>query len=128
MILGVQPKMRKVGIWVSGLLASAIPFFFVGAVIALLACVFDAVGVHRPTAPRASFQAEAAPTEQVVATASADAPDDVAQRQAGKDTRGDTRRHQASRFGSHPRVRHTSRFAKHLANEPRNKSHNEAIW
>ena len=81
--------MGKVGIWVSGLLASAIPFIFVGAVVALLACVFDAVGEHRPTArSRASFQAEAAPTEQVVAVA-------------------DARHHHAGRSGSHPSMRHT---------------------
>jgi len=43
--------MRKVGIWVSGLLASAIPFIFVGAVIALLACVFDALGGARADCP-----------------------------------------------------------------------------
>jgi hypothetical protein len=120
--------MRKVGIWVSGLLASAIPFAFVGAVIALLACVFDAVGEHRPTAPRASFQAEAAPAEQVVDIASAHAPDDVAKRQPGKDTHGDNRRQHAGRSSPHPRVRHTSRFANHFAKEPRSTSHNEAIW
>jgi hypothetical protein len=122
--------MGKVGIWVSGLLASAIPFIFVGAVVALLACVFDAVGEHRPTArSRASFQAEAAPTEQVVAVASADAPDDVAQRQAGKHAHGDARHHHAGRSGSHPSVRHNSvvngkiaplslsRFTNHFANQ-----------
>ena len=81
----VQPNMRKVGIWVSGLLASAIPFIFVGAVIAFLACVFDAVGEHAPTVrSRASIQAEAMPPVQVVAVASAGASDDVDQRQAGK--------------------------------------------
>ena len=36
--------MRKVSIWASGLLASAIPFVFVGAVIVLGACIFEAVG------------------------------------------------------------------------------------
>jgi hypothetical protein len=134
-------EMRNVGIWVSGLLASAIPFIFVGAVFALLACVFDAVGEHAPIArSRASFQAEAAPPEQVLAVASADAPDNADQRQAGKHAHSDARRHQASRSCSHPRVRHTSvvngeiapsgrpRFANHFANRPPSTWHNGAIW
>jgi hypothetical protein len=100
--------MRTVSIWTSGLLASAIPFIFVGAVIAFLACVFDGVGQHAPPArSRASFQAEATPPEQVLAVAIADAPEDVAQRQPGKHAHGDARHHHArSRF--HSRVRHSS--------------------
>jgi hypothetical protein len=132
--------MRKIGIWVSGLLASAIPFMFVGALIALLACVFDAVGEHRPTAhSRASFQAEAVPTEQVAAVASADALDNMAQRQPSRDAHGDARHHRAGRSGSHPRMSQTSvvngqfaplsrqRFAVHFAKQSPSSSH-EAIW
>ena len=104
--------MRTVGIWASGLLASAIPFMFVGAVIAFAACVFDAVGQHAsPARFGASFQAEAASPEQVLAVATANAPDDV-HRQAGKHARGDAdarRYHHApprrSRF--HSRVRYS---------------------
>jgi hypothetical protein len=74
--------MRRVSIWAGGLLASAIPFIFVGAVIAFGACVFDAVGQHAPPARSStSFQAEATPPEQVLTVASADAPDDVTKRQ-----------------------------------------------
>jgi hypothetical protein len=70
--------MRTVGIWASGLLASAIPFIFVGAGIVFSACVFDAQGEHAPPASsRASFQEEAAPPEQALAVATANAPDDV---------------------------------------------------
>jgi len=101
--------MRTVGIWVSGLLASAIPFIFVGAVVALLACVFDAEGEHALTGrSTASSQGEAA-TERVLAVAGA--PDDVAQRQPRKHAHGDAdaRRHhhaapRRSRF--HSRGRH----------------------
>ena len=54
--------MKTLSIWASGLLASAIPFVFVGAVIAFGACVFDAVGEHAaPARSSTSFQAEAAP-------------------------------------------------------------------
>jgi hypothetical protein len=129
--------MRKVGIWVSGLLASAIPFIFVGAVIALLACVFDAVGEHASTTRSgASFQAEATPREQVVAVASADAPDDVAQPQAAKHAHGDARQHHARRSRSHSRVRHTSVVngeiaplsRPRLANQSSSTWHNWAIW
>ena len=133
--------MRKLGIWVSGLLASAIPFIFVGAVIAFLACVFDAVGEHAPTArSRASFQAKATPPEQVVAVASADASTDVDQRQAGKHDHGDARDHHARRSRSHSLVKHTSvvngkiaplsrpRFANHFANQSTSTWHNWAIW
>jgi hypothetical protein len=100
--------MRTVSIWASGLLASAIPLIFVGAVFALLACVFDAVGQHAPAArSEASFQAEAAPLEQVLTVASADAPADVAQRQSGKHAHSDAdeRRHHHAQSRSHPRVR-----------------------
>jgi hypothetical protein len=101
--------MRTVGIWVSGLLVSAIPFIFIGAVVALLACIFDAVGEHAPTGrSRASFQAEATPPEQVLVLASADAPDHLAQRQAGKHAHGDARHQHARRSSSPSRVRHTS--------------------
>jgi hypothetical protein len=62
---GAKPKMRTVSIWASGLLASAIPFVFVGGVIAFLACVFDAVGQHAPPARSGpSSQAEAASPER----------------------------------------------------------------
>ena len=95
--------MRTVSIWASGLLASAIPFVFVGGVIAFLACVFDAVGQHAsPARFGASFQAEAASPEQVLTVA--DAPHDVAQRQAGKHPDGDARHHHAQ-SRSHSRVR-----------------------
>ena len=103
--------MRTVGIWASGLLASAIPFIFVGAVIAFSAYVFDAQGEQAPPIrSRASFRGEAAPPEQTLAVATANAPDDV-QRQPGKHARGDAdarRYHHApprrSRF--HSRVRY----------------------
>jgi ABC-type nickel/cobalt efflux system permease component RcnA len=103
--------MRTVGIWASGLLTSAIPFIFVGAVVAFSACVFDAQGEHAlPARSRVSFQGEAAPPERALAVASADAPDDVAQRQSGKHAHryADARRHhhappRRSRF--HSRVK-----------------------
>jgi hypothetical protein len=88
--------MRTVSIWASGLLASAIPFIFVGAVIAFGACVFDAVGEHAPPARSStSFQAEATRPEQVLTVASADAPDDVAQRQPDNYACGDALHHDA---------------------------------
>ena len=88
--------MRTVSIWASGLLASAIPFIFVGAVIAFGACVFDAVGEHAPPSRSStSFQAEATPPEQVLTVASADAPDDVAQRQPDNYAYGDALHHDA---------------------------------
>ena len=91
----VQPKMRRVSIRASGLLASAIPFIFVGAVIAFGACVFDAVGEHAPPARSStSFQAEATPPEHVL-TVSADAPDGVAQRQPDNYAYGDALHHDA---------------------------------
>jgi hypothetical protein len=104
--------MRTVGIWASGLLTSAIPFIFVGAVIAFSACVFDAQGEQTPPVrSRASFQEEAAPPEQALAVATANAADDI-QRQPGKHARGDAdarRYHHApprpSRF--HSRVRYS---------------------
>lgn len=129
--------MRKVGIWVSGLLASAIPFIFVGALMALLACVFDAVGEHRPTAHyTTSFQAEAAPTEQVAAVASANALENIAQRQPSGDAHDDARHHGAARSGSQPRMRHTAvvngQFAPssrpRFAKQSPNAWHNQAIW
>jgi hypothetical protein len=105
--------MRTVGIWASGLLTSAIPFIFVGAVIAFSACVFDAQGEHAPSArSKASFQEEAAAPEQALTVASAAAPDRVVQRQPGKHAHGDAdiRRHnraptRRSRF--HSRVRYS---------------------
>jgi hypothetical protein len=101
--------MRRVGIWASGLLASAIPFIFVGAVIAFSACVFDAQGERAPPARfRVSFQEEAAPLEQALAFANANAPDDVAQRQPGKHAHGDAdarRHHHAPTRRSHFRSR-----------------------
>jgi hypothetical protein len=84
--------MRRLGIWASGLLASAIPFVFVGAVIAFVACVFDAVGQHAsPARSGASFQAEAASPEQVLTVA--DAQHDVAQLKPGKHAQSDRRQH-----------------------------------
>ena len=81
--------MRRVGIWASGLLASAIPFVFVGAVIAFVACVFDAVGQHAPPVRSgASFQAEA---EQVLTVT--DAPRDVAQLKPSKHAQSDRHHH-----------------------------------
>jgi hypothetical protein len=88
--------MKTLSIWASGLLASAIPFVFVGAVIAFGACVFDAVGEQAaPARSTTSFQAEATPPEQVLTVASADAPDDVAQRQPDKYAYGDALHHDA---------------------------------
>jgi len=99
--------MRRVGIWASGLLASAIPFVFVGAVMAFVACVFDAVGQHAPPArSAASFQAEAASPEQVLTVA--DAPHDVAQLKPGKHAQSDSRHHH-TQSRSRARVR-PSRF------------------
>ena len=88
--------MRRVGIWASGLLASAIPFVFVGAVIAFGACVF-AVGQHAPTSRSgASFQAEAASPEQALTLASADAAQrKPSKRQPAKHARGDAPHHYA---------------------------------
>jgi hypothetical protein len=95
--------MRRVGIWASGLLASAIPFAFVGAVIAFVACVFDAVGQHAPPArSEASYQAEAASPEQVLIVA--DAPYDVAQHKPGTHAQSD-RRHHHTQSRSRFRVR-----------------------
>src|SRR5215472_6495405 len=95
--------MRRVGIWASSLLASAIPFVLVGAVIAFVACVFDAVGQHAPPARSgASFQAEAASPEQVLTVA--DAPHGVAQLKLGKHAQSD-RRHHHTQSHSRSRVR-----------------------
>jgi hypothetical protein len=127
--------MRTIGIWASGVLASAIPFIFVGVVLAFSNCVFDAQGEHAPLAPSresfqeeasppeqaASFQEEAAPpeqatsfkSEQTFAVPTANAPDDVAPRQPDERARGDAdagRHHDTpperrSRF--HSRVRYS---------------------
>jgi hypothetical protein len=92
--------MRTVGIWLSGLLASTIPFIFVGAVIAFGACVFDAEGDHALTARfKALSRAEAATPERLLVA------DAVAPRQPGKQAHGNARRHHAhpprrSRFRS----------------------------
>src|SRR5262249_35070908 len=100
--------MRKISIWVSGLLASAIPFFFVGAVIVFGAYIFEAVGRYAPpTHSSAPFQAEAAPPQEVLTVASANAPNDVAQRQPIKHAHGNAR-HQHAQSHSHSRVRHSS--------------------
>ena len=103
--------MRTISIWASGLLASAIPFIFVGAVIAFGACVFDAVGRHEPPAGSStSFQAEASPPEEVLTVASAGAPHDVAQRQPVKHAQSDPRHHHVGpprQSRSHSRVRHS---------------------
>jgi hypothetical protein len=87
--------MRKLSIWASGLLASAIPFVFVGAVIVLGACIFEAVG-QQPADSSAPFHAAAAPSEQVLTVASVDTPDDVAQRQPDNYVYGDAPHHDAS--------------------------------
>jgi len=105
--------MRTVGIWASGLLASAIPFVLVGAVITFAACMFDAAGQHAPPARSGlSFQREAAPSEQALAVASVDAQNDVAQRQPAKHAYGDAHRHQhaspSPKSRSHSRVSHSS--------------------
>ena len=90
--------MRKLSIWASGLLASAIPFVFVGAVIVFGACIFEAVGQHAPPAhPSSPFY--------MLTVASADAPNNVAQRLPSKHAQSD-RRHQHAR--SHSRVRYSS--------------------
>src|SRR6516164_11637353 len=86
--------MRQVSIWASGLLASAIPFVFVGAVIVLGACIFEAVG-QQPADSSAPFHAEAVPSEQVLTVASVDTPDDVAQRQPDNYAYGDAPHHDA---------------------------------
>ena len=88
--------MRTIGIWASGVLASAIQFIFVGVVLAFSNCVFEAQGEHVPPAPsREPFQEEAAPPEQAsfqseqkFAVATANAPDDVAPRQPDERARG----------------------------------------
>ena len=91
-------EMRRVSIWASGLLASAIPFAFVGAVIVFGACIFEAVGLHAPPAhPSSPFY--------MLTVASADATNNVARRQSSKHAQSD-RRHQHAR--SHSRVRHRS--------------------
>src|SRR5262249_25618815 len=105
--------MRTAGIWASGLLAPAIPFVLVGAVITFAAFVFDAVGHHAPPArSELSFQPEVAPPEQALAVATADAQNDVAQRQPAKHAYGDARRHQhaspSPKSRSHSRVSHSS--------------------
>jgi len=100
--------MRRVSIWASGLLASAIPFIFVGAVIVLGARIFEAVGQHGPPAhSSAPLQTEVALPEQVLTVASVDAPSDVAQRQPSKHAHGGARHHQAQ-SRSHSRVTHSS--------------------
>ena len=104
--------MGRVGIWASGLLASAIPFVLVGAVITFAAGMFEAVGQHTPAHSELSFQPEAKPPEQVLAFASADAPDDLAQRQPAKHAHSDARHHyhagSSRQARSHSRVRHSS--------------------
>ena len=87
--------MRKVSIWASGLLASAIPFVFVGAVIVLGACIFEAVG-QQPADSSAPFHAAASPSEQVLTVASVDTLDDVAQRQPDNYAYGNAPHHDAS--------------------------------
>ena len=94
--------MGRVGIWASGLLASAIPFAFVGAVIAFVACVFDAVGQHAPPARSGgSFQAETASPEQVLTVA--DASHDVARLKSGKHAQSDRRHHHTQSRSRSPR-------------------------
>ena len=90
--------MRRVSIWASGLLASAIPFAFVGAVIVFGACIFEAVGLHAPPAhPSSPFH--------MLTVASANEPNNVARHQSSKHAQSD-RRHQHAR--SHSRVSYSS--------------------
>jgi hypothetical protein len=98
--------MRRVSIWASGLLALAIPFIFVGAVIALGACIFEAVGQHGPPAhSSAPLQTEVAPPEQVLTVARAGAPDERQpdKRQTSKHAHGNAR-HDHAQSRSHSRV------------------------
>jgi hypothetical protein len=104
--------MGRVGIWASGLLASAIPFVLVGAVITFAACMFEAVGQHPAAHSELSFQPEATPPEQVLAFASVEAPDHLAQRQPAKHAHSDARHNyhagSSRQSRSHSRVRHSS--------------------
>ena len=93
--------MRRVGIWASSLLASTIPFVFVGAAIVFGACIFEAVGQHELPA----FHLEDAPPEQVQTVASAD-ENQPNKRQAGNRAHGDTRHHHA-RSRSNSRARYS---------------------
>ena len=90
--------MRRVSIRARGQLASAIPIAFFGAVIVFGACIFEAVGLHAPPAhPSSPFH--------MLTVASANEPNNVAQRQPSKHAQSD-RRHQHAHF--HSRVRYTS--------------------
>ena len=93
--------MRRVSIWASGLLASAIPFAFVGAVIVFGACIFEAVGLHAPPAhPSSPFH--------MLTVASANAPNNVARHQSSKHAQSDRRHRHAGpppQSRSHSRVR-----------------------
>jgi hypothetical protein len=83
-------EMRRVGIWASSLLASAIPFVFVGSAIVFGACIFEAVGQHEQPA----FHLEDRPPELVQTVASAD-EHQANKRQTGKHAHGDARHHHA---------------------------------
>jgi len=91
--------MRRVGIWASSLLASAIPFVFVGAAIVFGACIFEAVGQREQPA----FYLEDGPPEQVQTVASAD-EHQPNKRQSDKHVQSDARhRHARSRSNSRAR-------------------------
>jgi hypothetical protein len=107
--------MRTVGIWIGSLLASAIPFVFVGAVIVFVACVFDAEGEHAPTARSgASFQGEAQPATPERALIVADTPDDVAQRRSDANAHPDHRDHRAHVAKQWKRRNESTRSRRHV--------------
>jgi hypothetical protein len=94
--------MRRTGIWASGLIASAIPFVFVGAVIVFGACIFEAMGQHAQPA----FHLEDGPPEQVQTVASVGALDEHQpnKHQSDKHAHSDAHHHHAqSRSNSRAR-------------------------
>src|SRR5215469_7585417 len=93
--------MRRVGIWASSLLASAIPFVFVGSAVVFGACIFEAVGQHEPPA----FHLEDGPPEQVQTVASG-FEHQPNKPQSDKHAHGDARHHHA-RSRSNSRARYS---------------------
>ena len=89
--------MRRVGIWASSLLASTIPFVFVGAAIVFGACIFEAGGQREQPA----FYLEDAPPEQVQTVAST-GEHQPKERQADKHAHGDARHHHARSRSNSP--------------------------
>ena len=83
--------MRRVSIWASSLLASSIPFVFVGAAIVFGACIFEAVGQHEQPA----FHLEDGPPEQVQTVASVRFEHQPNKRQSDKHAHSDARHHHA---------------------------------